>query len=406
MSSTLQALADPSNAFIVEGTTIVGLQYSLTGDIVIPEGITAIADKAFLRQEITSVFFPSTLKIIGREAFAWSKLVKMSFAPNAQLTTIMQSAFFSCIALVSIEIPATVQYIGDSAFAHCAMCQEDHFRCIPEVIIPKGTYAYENCFAGTCIDLLRIRATVLVPYAFTGADVYRVSWETESPSIPSHLFSRCEKLCEINFAENTKIKVIEAGAFEYCSSLYSISIPEGVTCIRQRAFQYSGLQYFKAPKTLKAIGSEAFTDTPCISIDLAESELETIGDFAFKGTKITSLTIRGKIKVLSLSIITGCSQLACLRVGESVEYFFDHENKMLNALQCGRMRFDMAIIFEGTKTMCDQSILAPLIFLPKNSVMEPSMFRKRSGYTCDDKIEGMEHAYGRYPNDTISVINY
>lgn len=399
----LANLADPSNAFIIEDNCIIGTKINLAGDIDIPEGITSIGKDAFSSQAITRVHFPSTLKTIGDSAFAHcSDLTGISFADNAQITTIMDKAFYECGSLVSIELPETVNYLGSYAFAYCAFSLLKA-RIIPEVVIPKNAYVYEACFSCTNIDILRIQSINVISGAFAGSRVFRVFWESEARNIPSSAFENCPQLCEFNFVESANLKYIDARAFALCKNLYSIAIPEGVTHIRQEAFYYSGLQYFKAPTTLKAIGKNAFANTPCLEVDLNDADLERVGDLAFANTQITELTIRGHIEALNVNIVSSCKQLACLRIGKNVRYFFGNQT---NSMHLKTARFDFAIIVEGSQTRCNKGVIAHLIFIPKDTDEANRREDIKTSLEPPEMIEGMENAYGRYIKSAGTIIYY
>ena len=52
---------------------------------------------------------------------------------------------------------------------------------------------------------------------------------------------------------------IEESAFQGCSGLEEINIPEGVTKISKKAFQFCGrLRRITLPKSLESIGTETF----------------------------------------------------------------------------------------------------------------------------------------------------
>ena len=60
---------------------------------------------------------------------------------------------------------------------------------------------------------------------------------------------------------NYEVIAIGNNAFEYCSSLTSITIPEGVTSIPQDAFEYcSSLTSVTIPQSVTSIGAWAFSD--------------------------------------------------------------------------------------------------------------------------------------------------
>lgn len=88
------------------------------GDVVIPEGITHIADSAFWRCSIESVVLPQSICSIGRCAFSFCEELRGITIPDA-VTEIKESAFMYCKALVEIVIPKNVNSIGPEAFLKC-----------------------------------------------------------------------------------------------------------------------------------------------------------------------------------------------------------------------------------------------------------------------------------------------
>lgn len=87
--------------------------------VVIPEGVTDIADGAFEGNRlITSVELPSTLKSIGERAFKGCSALNNVLLPTG-LVYIGPNAFEDCDSLESIEIPAGVRVISNYAFYNC-----------------------------------------------------------------------------------------------------------------------------------------------------------------------------------------------------------------------------------------------------------------------------------------------
>ena len=104
------------------------------------------------------------------------------------------------------------------------------------------------------------------------------------------------------------LKRIGTGALQG-SSISQISIPSGIESIGESAF--SGCQYLRKswlPSELKTIENYAFSGCDRLSISLASTEnLESIGDYAFLGAKITQWTNSQKIKSIGNGAITDCS---------------------------------------------------------------------------------------------------
>ena len=113
---TEQRFIELAGAFSMKGT-ILTQYYGSGGDVVIPEGVTSIGEKAFykFRSKIKSVTIADSVTRIGEYAFYHcSRLRKMTIP--AGVTRIGKEAFSGC-GLTSVTIPASVTSIGKSAFA-------------------------------------------------------------------------------------------------------------------------------------------------------------------------------------------------------------------------------------------------------------------------------------------------
>ena len=89
--------------------------------IVIPEGVTEIAENAFRCSKLLeSVIMPSTLVKIGARAFqSCYKLTKVDWSRCRQLETIGEEAFCGAIGLKNIVFPPSLKEIESSAFGGC-----------------------------------------------------------------------------------------------------------------------------------------------------------------------------------------------------------------------------------------------------------------------------------------------
>ena len=110
-------------------------------------------------------------------------------------------------------------------------------------------------------------------------------------SIGKSAFSGCSGLTSINIPES--VTSIGKSAFWGCSGLTSINIPEGVTSIGESAFRgCSGLTSINIPEGVTSIGESAFRGCSGLtSITIPES-VTNIGDYAFEGCwGLTSITV-------------------------------------------------------------------------------------------------------------------
>lgn len=200
--------ADNESPFTIDGTVLK--KYTGSGGAVeIPDGITEIANRAFMNADgITSVVIPSSVEIIGSSAFENCKgLVTVTM--NSGLVTIKSSAFTKCIALRKVRIPDTVVTIGASAFSKCTAMESIVLGSGLKTI---GSYAFQDC------DKLD---NVIIPEGVT--------------YLESYIFNSCDSLTNIELPDT--VTTIGNYAFAYCSSLEIFNTGNGVTKIESYAFR-------------------------------------------------------------------------------------------------------------------------------------------------------------------------
>ena len=118
--------------------------------VVIPDGVTAIGENAFLNcSALKSISLPSTLKEIGKCAFGGCKSLSSVEIPE-DVTKIGEYAFTRCSALKSISLPSTLKEIGFDAFGGCTSLSSVE---IPEGVTKIGEYAFKRCKALKSISL-------------------------------------------------------------------------------------------------------------------------------------------------------------------------------------------------------------------------------------------------------------
>lgn len=89
----------------------------VTTTLNIPEGVTKIERSFFGFNSLTTVNFPSTMKVIGVSAFQSCANLTTVNIPEGVDT--IASAFYSCSKLNNVVIPGSVKFIGSSTFTSC-----------------------------------------------------------------------------------------------------------------------------------------------------------------------------------------------------------------------------------------------------------------------------------------------
>lgn len=248
--------------------------------IVIGEGITAISKCAFrlYYRNVETIDIADSVTVIGKEAFLECLSLKTIDIPE-NVTKICESAFYGCASLTNINIPDSVTEIGYEAFAGCT--------ALESITLPDDITVVARAFEDTAYSnnennwkdgALYIGNTLIVVKPSISGK-YEIL--PSSTSIAVSAFENCTMLSEVIIPEGiTKIcgrtfygctslksiifpkgiTKIDVDAFSGCTSLKSITIPEGVTEIEQSAFYCcSALESVYLPYSLKSLGGLTFT---------------------------------------------------------------------------------------------------------------------------------------------------
>ena len=151
-------------------------------------------------------------------------------------------------------------------------------------------------------------------------------------SIGNSAFNGCSKLTSVTIPNS--VTSIGNWAFAYCSSLTSVTIPESVTSIGNYAFfDCSSLTSITIPNSVTSIGSAAFRDCSSLtSVTIGES-VTSIGDEAFRAcSSLTSITIPNSVTNIGAWAFAYCSSLTSITIGESVTSIGEHAFKFCTSL--------------------------------------------------------------------------
>ena len=109
-------------------------------------------------------------------------------------------------------------------------------------------------------------------------------------------------------------------AFEFCSSLSSITLPTGVTSIGNEAFEFcSSLSSITLPTGVTSIGNDAFSGCSSLSSITLPASLTSIGDVAFSGcSSLSSITLHASLTSIGKYAFSGCSSLSSITLPASL----------------------------------------------------------------------------------------
>ena len=199
-------------------------RFTGSGDsCVIPDGVTEVAEGAFINNRQIRHVDLGDVKRVGARAF--QDCVKLESVKMAGVTVVGPMAFEFCGMLSDIEI-GEITDIGEYAFSHCESLD---FKVFPESITNVGAGAFSHT-------------------AVRRADIHWL------PEIPDSLFQGCT---ELGYADIRSARAVGSDSFNTCLALKYLRYGD-IEKIGDRAFYRCGsLEFSSLPAGLTAIGDEA-----------------------------------------------------------------------------------------------------------------------------------------------------
>ena len=283
-----------------DGTVTAIKCSSEVSEVVIPEGVSEIADNCFAGcTALEIVKLPSTLKKIGDNAFI-DCMGLLSIVIPEGVTEIGDHAFRSCEKLASVILPKSLKVIGDGAFWHSYKLE---FPELPEGLESIGAEAFWN----TGNDLGR-HQNIIIPLSVTEIGKaafwysYNITIYARAASMPSgwskDMLGDTGTSVIWNFdrfmtdAQGVNYAIYAGGdmvVMSYSGSAKNIVLPSGVVYIERNAFENNDIiESIIIPEGALEIGDYAFANCMNLTDVSLPSTLEKIGHFAFSHCRILS----------------------------------------------------------------------------------------------------------------------
>ena len=290
---------------------------------------------------LTSITIPNSVTQIGDEAFRYCTDLK-SVNILGGVTSIGYAVFCNCTSLKSLNISDSVTSIESSAFYECSLTH---------IHIPNGKTASDYKGKGSlpnndeyyfpldknghCSDPDCPMGLYFDPKKCgkCGSSGSNLVWEysngtltiTGSGDMYSYWYLEDstpwkEYADEINTVVlDSRITSIGSGAFDKCSNLSEITIPDGVKSIGAFAFRDAGLTSLNIPDSVTSIGTGAFENLKRITSINIPNSWTSIQNYAFYGcTNLKSVNIPNSVTSIGFYAFCNCTNLKSVNIPDSV----------------------------------------------------------------------------------------
>ncbi|MBU9745772.1 leucine-rich repeat protein [Lachnospiraceae bacterium ASD3451] len=397
-------------------TTLLFYPPGRSGDFTVPDGVTAIEDRAFASCRLSGVNFPEGLQTIGEFAFSGSRALKKTTFPDS-LQTIGGRAFLDCTGLKEITFPENLQIIGESAFYDCtSLSSLDFLGDAPPIV---GDYAFYN-----------VGSTGVIYYP-EGANGYMDTWKNGiglgsgwmlQPATLTVLFdsngsggnslddnemkTAVEAALVLARMDKTKITTIKlTGSARQITNhnwmylrglhtadsgwdhLISLDLSEMGSLIQVDAAGYSKYAATKFtsaafPSSLQTIGEHAFQNCGgLISVTFpADAQLKTIGDDAFASCAgLTSVSFPKGLQTIGKSAFASCAGLTNVSLPESLQTIGDNAFFSCTGLEA----------FEVISNNPNFSSKDGVLYKAKSTLLQYPIAKSGTAFTVPDEVSAI-----------------
>lgn len=228
--------------------------FTVTGNISIPDAIEIKSEKSILHYLITA---------IGREAF--------SIRENDNL-------FNEQPEIKSVKVGKTIElYPGAFAYSNVQIVD------LPDITLPRELFFNSSikevkltakmvsipsrCFSGCkMLKSIIIPSTVKIieEYAFSDTSIESIEFADGIKIIGYCAFSGCKNIKTVTIPST--VDIIKGSAFSGCTNLSTVNLKEGLIEIGNESFKHCPIEYLIIPKSVQKVGYGAFDGTKTVWI--------------------------------------------------------------------------------------------------------------------------------------------
>ena len=313
--TSLASVTIPTSVTKIGGSAFEGC--TCLTSVTIPTSVTSIGGSAFKGTPWYNNH-PDGIVYIGKVAYKFKGKMPSwtSVAIKEGTVSISDGAFYGCDSLTSVTIPNSVTTIGEYAFYSCDSLTS---VTIPDSVTSIGGSAFD-CTSWYNNHPDGIVYIGMVAYKFKGKMPSRtaVAIKEGTACISDRAFDGCTGLASVTIPNS--VTLIGRFAFYGCSSLTSVNIPNSVTKIGERVFEgCTGLTSVTIGNSVTSIGERTFMDCTGLTSVTIGNSVTKIGDRAFMGCAgLTSMIVPNSVTKIGWCAFHSCTGLTSVTIGNSV----------------------------------------------------------------------------------------
>ncbi len=218
-----------------------------------------------------------------------------------------------CVTMLLTFLPQTVLFASAATSGTCGdnLCWSYNISTYTLTITGSGEMTNWNIYSD-------------VPWYSYCSSIKSVSLPDGLTSIGYYAFKDCTGLTAISIPDS--VTSIGNYAFYKCTGLTSITIPSGVTSIGNYAFRdCTGLTAISIPDSVTSIGNVAFAGCTGLTAISIPSGVTAISDSAFMDcTGLTAISIPDSVTSIGKNTFWNCTGLTAIAIPDGVTYIGEH----------------------------------------------------------------------------------
>ncbi|EAX84570.1 surface antigen BspA-like [Trichomonas vaginalis G3] len=246
--------------------------------------------------KLSSINLPDSIDFIGDYAFnGCFKITEISIPPKIYIIRVGTFSDMKSLKKVNLN---HVKNISANGFSLCNQLNSINFG-------DKLQYICEHAFKDTLLNIdLDFPSSIISigKFAFSKSSVKSLTFNSENMLIEESAFKDCQGLKIVKLPKNMKVlsnstfescknletvqfsknlEIIHSRVFYHCEKLTKVELPESVTKIGDECFTMcSSITEFNLPKSLKYVGDKCFTNMTNLQFVNVISDVEIV-DTAF-----------------------------------------------------------------------------------------------------------------------------